>query len=107
MSEGWKARGNVLVLLALRDGPKHGYDVASYIAEKSAGVFALSFGAIYPILHKLEADDLVSARWEDGESARQKKTYELTRKGGRILQDELDAYKNFSSALVRLAGDHL
>ena len=75
MSEIIRARGVFLALLALKDGPKHGYEIAAFIKTKSEGFFSLSFGALYPILHKLEKDQLARASWEEVGGTKQKKVY--------------------------------
>ena len=59
MKDNTKSRGRLGVLLALAEGPKHGYQIAKYLKEKTEGYFSLSFGALYPILHRLERDGYV------------------------------------------------
>lgn len=107
MGESWKSRGTFLVLLALRGGPKHGYEIARHLDERSGGFFTLSFGALYPILHRIEQEGLVSARWEAvGESgAKQRKIYALTAKGRRALAAERETFQAIASAFARLLED--
>ena len=107
MSEPWKSRGTFLVLLALRRGPKHGYEIAGYLEERSGGFFSLSFGALYPILHRLEKEGLVSARWEavGSSGAKQKKVYALTAKGRRALGAEQASFEAHAGAFARLLED--
>jgi PadR family transcriptional regulator PadR len=107
MGESWKSRGTFLVLLALRTGAKHGYEIAAYLAERSAGLFTLSFGALYPILHRLERDGLVSARWEavGASGAKQKKVYALTAKGRKALGAEQASFEAQAGAFARLLKD--
>ena len=57
------SRGTFLALLALQDGPKHGYEISTWIEARSRGFFSLSFGALYPILHRLEKEGLVEGAW--------------------------------------------
>ncbi len=101
-----KTRGRLMVLLALQDGPKHGYEVARYIQEASGGYFSMSFGALYPVLHRLEKDHLVAASWQQAGSARKKKVYTLTRKGQAALRAERADYDAFSLAFAKLLGRH-
>lgn len=102
MSEAGKTRGRFMVLLALADGPKHGYQVARYLEERSGGYFSLSFGALYPVLHRLEKQGMVSATWVDAGAARKKKVYALTRKGHAALRQEREDYDAFTLAFARL-----
>ena len=99
MSENWKSRGTFLVLLALADAPRHGYDIATFLKERSQGFFTISFGALYPILHKLEKDGLVSGTWVE-----RRKTYELTKAGRAALVDERDRHDELVGAVARLLG---
>ncbi|HEU4385878.1 MAG TPA: PadR family transcriptional regulator [Anaeromyxobacteraceae bacterium] len=102
MQEAQSPRGAFLVLLALRDGPKHGYEIAAHLKERSGGVFGLSFGALYPILHRLEKDGLVSGSWQEVGPAKKKKVYALTRKGEAALGAEKARYLAFAGALSKL-----
>jgi DNA-binding PadR family transcriptional regulator len=107
MPEAWKSRGTFLVLLALKNGAKHGYEIAGHLTERSQGFFTLSFGALYPILHRLEKDGLVSARWEavGASGAKQRKVYALTAKGRRALTAERASFEALAGAFARLLGD--
>jgi len=97
-------RAAFLVLLALRAGAKHGYEIASWIEQRSGGFFTLSFGALYPVLHKLEKDGLLAAEWQAvGEpGVKQKKVYQLTARGRRALDSERERFAALHGALVRL-----
>ena len=99
------SRGAFLVLIALRGGPKHGYEIASHLEERSGGVFTLSFGALYPILHRLEKDGLVSGTWQEVGPAKRKKVYALTRQGEAALGAERARYLAFAGALSKLLGE--
>jgi PadR family transcriptional regulator PadR len=107
MPESWKSRGTFLVLLALKDGAKHGYEIAGHLSERTRGVFTLSFGALYPILHRLEKDGLVSARWEavGASGAKQRKVYAMTAKGRRALTAERASFAALTGAFARLLED--
>jgi DNA-binding PadR family transcriptional regulator len=104
MTESWKARGTFLVLLALQEGPKHGYEIASHLKERSAGFFSLSFGALYPILHKLEKEGLIAGEWEDVGASKKKKVYTLTARGRKELSSERQRYQETVSAFSKLLG---
>ena len=64
-----------LVLHALAEGVRHGFDVID--------ATGLASGTVYPILRRLEREGLVSARWEDAAIAHEeqrppRRYYELT-----------------------------
>lgn len=68
-----------LVLSVLGDGPKHGYEIALEVEERSDGAFELQHGTLYPILHRLEDDGLIRGAW--AEEGRRRKVYRLTETG--------------------------
>ena len=105
MIEAQSPRGAFLALIALRGGPKHGYEIAAHLRERSGGVFSLSFGALYPILHRLEKDGLVSGTWQEVGPAKRKKVYALTRQGEAALGAERARYLAFAGALSKLLGE--
>jgi DNA-binding PadR family transcriptional regulator len=102
MADASRSRGPFLALLALRDGPKHGYEIAATIQERSQGYFTLSFGSLYPILHKLERDGLVKGAWKDIGEAKGKKVYALTAAGRRALEDETTNFRAMLAAFASL-----
>lgn len=97
------SRGLFLVLIALREGPKHGYEIASHLEARSAGFFSLSYGALYPILHKLERDGLIVGSWSEGEGKR-KKVYSLTEPGKKALTQETELHDAQAAAFALLLG---
>jgi len=79
-----------LVLHALANGSAHGFDVID--------TTGLASGTIYPILRRLEAEKLVSARWENvsiarGEQRPARRYYELTAAGEKVLEKALEKYR--------------
>lgn len=101
MAEPTLPRTAFLVLVALQHGGRHGYDIAAFIDDKSGGFFKPSFGALYPVLHKLEQEGLVRGAWMDG-GARRKKVYSLTRTGKKALAVERERTVAEAGALARL-----
>jgi PadR family transcriptional regulator, regulatory protein PadR len=106
MSEASRGRAEFLVLLAVQAGPKHGYQIATWLEERSGGYFSLSFGALYPVLHRLKKEGLLSAEWEAvGEAGlKRKKVYSLTARGRRALDAERARFEAFTGAFSRLLG---
>ncbi|MEK9502832.1 PadR family transcriptional regulator [Gaopeijia maritima] len=75
----------LLVLSSLREGAKHGYQIALDVEADSRGMFSFQHGTLYPILHRLEKAGLVAGRWSTGQG-RRRKEYQLTGRG----RDALD-----------------
>jgi DNA-binding PadR family transcriptional regulator len=78
-----RGEARYLLLDALRDGPKHGYEIIKALEERSAGLYAPSAGTVYPTLQYLEDLGLVRAE-QEGE----RKVYHLTDAG----RAELDSH---------------
>lgn len=92
----------LLVLATLEDGPKHGYQIALDVEEKSGGDFELQHGTLYPILHRLEKEGLIRGRWE--EEGRRRKVYGLTDRGRRHLSQEGSRLLEGFRTLARMLG---
>lgn len=97
-----RKQGSFLVLMALLDSPKHGYEIAKFIEARTNGFFRLPFGTLYPILHRLEKDGLLTAEEAGAENGRGKKTYRLTTSGKKYAQSEVSEFQLFSKAMNRL-----
>lgn len=87
-SQTFGRRINELLLLQeLKRAPLHGYQVVLEIEERSGGYFQFSHGTLYPILHRLEKEGLVSGEWSDPERGRARKEYALTEAGRAYLAE--------------------
>lgn len=64
------------LLMALGEGPAHGYELGRRLERASAGAWRPSPGSIYPTLQLLADEELVSAEERDG-----KRIYTLTALG--------------------------
>ena len=105
--EGEMLKGHLdmIVLAALVGGPAHGYAVIQEIHRRSGGAFDLPEGTIYPALHRLEENGLLSSRWTIADSGRKRRTYALTRRGRVALADQRATWERFSAAIGGLFGE--
>lgn len=62
------------LLLALQEGPTHGYELGQRLERASGGAWKPSPGSIYPTLQALADEDLLVVTERDG-----KKIYELSK----------------------------
>jgi PadR family transcriptional regulator, regulatory protein PadR len=92
-----------LILETLTRGPSHGYEIAQTIKRKSAGVLDFKEGTLYPALHSLERDGLISAS-EHLENGRTRRTYTLTEKGLKNLAAEREQWQAYSGAISGILG---
>jgi PadR family transcriptional regulator, regulatory protein PadR len=75
------ASATPLVLAILAEGDSYGYAIIKRVAELSSGHLQWTDGMLYPVLHRLERQDLVSAKWGVSESGRGRKYYRITKLG--------------------------
>src|ERR1043165_7086963 len=60
-----KGVARTLVLGLLRERPMYGYEMATALAARSEGVFALGQGTLYPVLYSLEKKGLIRVSREE------------------------------------------
>jgi DNA-binding PadR family transcriptional regulator len=75
------ASATPLVLAILAEGDSYGYAIIKRVAELSGGEWQWTDGMLYPVLHRLERQRLVSAKWGESEIGRRRKYYRITRDG--------------------------
>jgi DNA-binding PadR family transcriptional regulator len=93
-----KGHLDALILAVLRDRPLHGYAVIEELRRRSEGAFDLAEGTLYPVLHRLEADGLLTSAWSDA-SGRRRRVYRLTRRGRTALTRSRREWSNFVFAV--------
>src|SRR6266849_2747351 len=79
---------DMLILRTLQWGPEHGHGVGQAIRRTSAELLQIERGSLYPALHRLEAQGLISAEWKASELNRRAKYYRLTAAGKKQLASE-------------------
>src|SRR5580693_10641475 len=72
---------DMLVLQTLVLGPAHGHTIAHAIERGSEEVLQVEHGSLYPALHRLVRQGLLSAKEGLSENNRRAKYYSLTAKG--------------------------
>ncbi|MCB0116337.1 MAG: helix-turn-helix transcriptional regulator [Caldilineaceae bacterium] len=80
----------LIVLDALRDGAKHGYEIIKSLEERSAGQYVPSPGTVYPTLQFLEDQGLVSAQPEG-----ERRVYQITEAGLAELEAQTEQITAF------------
>ena len=79
---------DLLVLKALYLEPLHGVGVSRRITQITKGAFQVSFGSLFPSLHRMEERGWVEAEWRSSENNRRAKYYRLTSSGRTQLKVE-------------------
>ena len=100
-----QTKGNLEVLLlgVLSAGPAHGYGVILALKERSRGEFDLPEGTVYPSLHRLEHEGLLSSSW-DVVQGRRRRMYRLTAAGEAALAARRTSWERFSLGMNAVLG---
>jgi DNA-binding PadR family transcriptional regulator len=78
-------RAEFHVLLALLEGPRHGYGLMQDVDELSSGQLRIGPGTLYTAIKRLRAAGLIS---ETDADADRRRCYKLTRKGKTVVEEE-------------------
>ena len=87
------------VLASLLDGPLHGYAIIKRVAELSDGHLQWTDGMLYPVLHRLERQGHVAAKWSASENGRRRKYYRITKDGRAQLAAQRRQWKAVDGTL--------
>jgi DNA-binding PadR family transcriptional regulator len=93
-----KGHLDALVLATLDDEPLHGYAVIEALRARSEGAFDLAEGTVYPVLHRLEADGLLTSNWSTV-AGRRRRIYRLSRRGRAALGRRRAEWQSFARAV--------
>jgi transcriptional regulator len=102
-SELVKGSTELLVLSLLRERALHGYEIIKEIRALSEGHLRVGEGSLYPLLHRLERDGLVTAEWA-GLQGRDRRYYRLTARGQAALDERQEVWRRHVAAVQRVLG---
>jgi PadR family transcriptional regulator PadR len=90
------------VLLLLRRERRYGVQIVEIVNEAGLGI---SEGSVYPLLARLKAEKKVSTEWVEEGAGHAHKYYELTAHGRAVCHALLQAFREYTAAFDRLAGN--
>ena len=96
------------LILKLLSQKKHmyGYEITQRVEELSRGDIKLTYGALYPILYKLEADGLLKTNTEVVDN-RVRKYYSLTPAGKKIAKEKVSELQRFMEVIKVILNDSI
>ncbi|PRP66410.1 PadR family transcriptional regulator [Nonlabens agnitus] len=97
-------RGNLtaIVLQMLEtNGRMYGYEITQKVKEKTNGSLEIKEGALYPILHKLEADNYLNVEIEKV-GKRTRKYYKITEAGEKERVSQLEAIREYMATMEQI-----
>ncbi len=90
----------ILAVLSQLSEPQYGYSLVSTLEEKGIGIDP---GTLYPLLRRLEKQDLLESKWDTNE-ARPRKYYLLSPAGRQAYQRLCAEWKSIVSDLDGMIG---
>ena len=93
---------DMMVMRTLQGGPANGYEIAKAIERLSENVLEVDHGSLYPALHRLERNGLITGEWEISSTNRRARFYRLTSAGKKQLVLERSRWEQMAAAISRV-----
>ena len=93
----------MLILSLLEARPRHGYEIAKLIEERSDGVLQFHPASLYPLLYRMEKRRLIKGTWIEKAGQRRRRFYKLMPEGKKALNEQRQTWSDFFAALDRVA----
>ena len=87
------ASATPLVLAILAEGDSYGYAIIKRVNELSGGHLQWTDGMLYPVLHRLERQGQIVAKWSASETGRRRKYYRITKEGRAQLASQREQWQ--------------
>ncbi len=91
----------LILNLLSREPRMYGYEITRVLADQSGGRIRLTFAALYPALHKLEAEGLVRTQTENVNN-RIRKYYSLSEAGRKETRSRLSEIREYLDLIKKL-----
>jgi len=91
----------IVLKLLKENGRMYGYEITRRVEELTEGKIKLTYGALYPVLHKLESDGILITESENFNN-RIRIYYSLTPKGDSVVAEKIEELKEFMESLQRI-----
>lgn len=91
-----------IILKLLEENKRmYGYEITQKVKELTAGEIKITEGALYPALHKMEAEGLLTTEIEQVDN-RVRKYYSLTKDGQKEVNSKMAELQGFVENLQRI-----
>jgi PadR family transcriptional regulator, regulatory protein PadR len=97
-----KGTTHLLVLSTLTHSWKYGYQIMRDLEAESDGYFSMTASLLYPTLHKLEDEGLITGKWVPQKAGRDRKYYTITTAGRKVLSQDTAEWERFYKELSRM-----
>jgi len=96
------ASSKPLILSILLEGESYGYQIIQRVKELSGGGVEWSDGMLYPVLHRLEKNNLIASSWKMSDGGRHRKYYTIQPRGREDLFREMEEWMSMHSIFAKL-----
>ncbi len=101
-TESIKSSGQLLLLSLLQSKDMYGYEMIEALRLRSENIFDLKEGTLYPLLHRLENQKFLKSYTQKTSDNRQRKYYQITKKGLKVLAEEKESWEAYSDAVSKV-----
>ncbi len=95
---------SLLLLKLLEEDDRYGYQMIEELAKRSDRTFSLKAGTLYPLLHDLQAEGLLTVYEKTAENGRSRKYYSITKEGRGALEEKKAEWAEFYQAVNKVLG---
>jgi len=96
------ASATPLILSILSQGESYGYAIIKQVHELSRGQLNWTDGMLYPVLHRLEDQNLIESRGCVAENGRMRKYYSIKDQGKKALHDHKQQWAAVHATLKQI-----
>ncbi|HEY4274514.1 MAG TPA: PadR family transcriptional regulator [Rhizomicrobium sp.] len=89
------------VLALLSKGDNYAYEIAARMAD----AVGMGEGTVYPLMRRMQNDDLVTTYLQESASGPPRKYYKLTKAGAAALTAQRAEWEAFETAVGKILGD--
>ena len=94
----------IVLKLLEENGRMYGYDITRRVEEMTEGKIKLTYGALYPVLHKLESEGVLITESENFNN-RTRIYYLLTPHGHSVVTEKIKEMNEFIESLQRIVNN--
>lgn len=88
-----------IILKLLGEREMYGYEIIKVVHERTERALEWKEGTLYPWLHSLEQDGLITSTWRESEVGRRRKYYAITPRGLTALTRQVDEWQTLAKAV--------
>ena len=92
----------MLILKLLENEDMYGYQMIEELSRRSNNVFELKAGTLYPLLHSMQQEGLLTSTEKNVSEKRKRNYYHITKNGLKLLQEKKSEWLGYSYAIKQV-----